>query len=441
MITHAGVTLPESAAEIAAFQSEGKRRVFRQAMRTQFFRSRLAQIDPARLDEPEVWAQIPILDKEALRAMPDEEFYSQFCIAASTVDPVLEFWRSGGSTGRPLFYPRSREDLAMALEGFARVLACAGAKPAARTHCSFPLGIHPAGQMMVRAAQRLEMSVIMAGAGTTTPSSMQLELLKRFGAQVWMGMPSYGLQLATLAEQAGMRLAECGVELIICSAEPLSSAKRGRLEHAWNAPVRDSFGMTEAGMMGAEDGVVDGFRIWSDLFLLEVIDPETRLPVAEGETGGLVVTALATNNITPFLRWYSGDLVSIRTDAGGTGPFGLFPVLKHALRTNGFFKIRGVNISHGDLEELILGNSAVSDYRCEAIAVDHQDALHIAIELKRDAEAAAVVGQLCTQVKATFEVTPRITVVGPGALAAELACSIKATRMIDRRREGEPARN
>jgi len=32
--------------------------------------------------------------------------------------------------------------------------------------------------------------------------------------------------------------------------------------------------------------------------------------VKEGETGTLIVTALLSNNVTPFLRWSSGDLVS-----------------------------------------------------------------------------------------------------------------------------------
>jgi phenylacetate-CoA ligase len=199
--------------------------------------------------------------------------------------------------------------------------------------------------------------------------------------------------------------------------------------------VRDSFGMTEAGMMGAEDGVVDGFRVWSDLFLLEVVDPETRLPVAEGDTGGLVVTALATNNITPFLRWYSGDLVTYRQHAGGSGPFAVFPVLKHAHRTSGFFKVRGVNITHAELEDLILRNPSVNDFKCEAITVDHQDVLRIAVELKRGAEPDGVVRQLSAEVKSTFEVSPRISILEPGVLAAEFASSIKARRIIDRRNE------
>ena len=175
---------------------------------------------------------------------------------------------------------------------------------------SFPLGIHPVGQMLARAASTRGIAVNWAGSGTTTPSAMQLELIERLRPTIWMGMSSYGLQLANLAEARGLNLAARSIETVLCSAEPLSDAKREKLARQWGARVRDTFGMTEAGMMGAEDEAGRGFRIWTDMFLVEVLDPDTHAPVAEGQVGSLVVTPLWTNNVTPFLRWSSGDLVT-----------------------------------------------------------------------------------------------------------------------------------
>ena len=99
----------------------------------------------------------------------------------------------------------------------------------------------------------------------------------------------------------------------MCSAEPVSQAKRDKIERSWGAKLTDNFGMTEAGMMGSEwkeDEPGLGFRIWSDLYFIEVLDPKSLEPAKEGEVGTLVVTALQTNNVTPFLRWSSGDLVT-----------------------------------------------------------------------------------------------------------------------------------
>ena len=65
------------------------------------------------LDDPHEWGKIPVLTKEELRKLSTDAFYGDFCIQPLTA--AAEFWRSGGSTGKPLFYPRSAEDLDYAL--------------------------------------------------------------------------------------------------------------------------------------------------------------------------------------------------------------------------------------------------------------------------------------------------------------------------------------
>ena len=41
------------------------------------------------------------------------------------------------------------------------------------------------------------------------------------------------------------------------------------------------------------------------------------------------------------------------------------PVMRHARRTVGFFKVRGVNINHTDLEDAMFRDPAVVDFRAE----------------------------------------------------------------------------
>src|SRR5438874_11826498 len=105
-------------------------------------------------------------------------------------------------------------------------------------------------------------------------------------------MSSYALHLANLAEARGVKL---DVRRLMTSAEPVSKAKRDKIERSWGARLTDTFGMTEAGMMGAESREDEpglGFRIWSDLYFIEVLEPKSFEPVEEGEIGTLVVTAL-----------------------------------------------------------------------------------------------------------------------------------------------------
>ena len=423
--------LPKTRAAIEATQSEGKKRAVAQARRAPFYRGKLDHVNLDRLDDPEEWRKVPILDKEMLRKLADREFYENFCIAPD--DGIAEYWRSGGSTGTPLFYPRSYRDIEAAMVGFARGYDCTSCRRGGRLHVSFPLGIHPVGQMFARAASSRGIAVNWAGSGTTTPSAMQIELIDRLRPTIWMGMSSYGLHLANLAETRGLDLAACSVETVLCSAEPLSDAKREKLSRQWGAHVRDTFGMTEAGLMGAEDAAGRGFRIWTDMFFVEVLDPESFTPVEEGAVGSLVVTPLWTNNVTPFLRWNSGDLVTWQRGDDDASPFSVFPLVKHAHRTSGFFKIRGININHADFEDFVFRDVAIGDFKAEAATEGDLDVMLVSVEVRRDVDSVAAADALKAAVRDKFGLTPRIVVVEIGTLAKEFEASVKMPRFSDRR--------
>lgn len=414
------LALPRSKEELTAIQEEGKRTALERARRAPFFRDRLRGVCH--------WRDIPILEKDTLRALSAEEFYSEFCIGPR--EHWRQFWRSGGTTGKPLFYPRTAEDLRWAMIGFRRVYDCAGAGAGDVAHLSLPLGIHPAGQMMARAGEAQGVAVAWVGAGSAAPSELQLDLLALFKPSLWIGMSSYGIHLANLAQTRQFRLSGLGVKRIITTAEPLSQAKRDKLAREWNARVFDSFGMTECTMMGSEDEAHDGFRTWSDLVYLEVLDPKTLQPVPEGAEGVLVVTPLRTNNATPFLRWNTGDIVSMR-QAGGSGPYAVFPLVKHAHRTAGFFKVRGISIGHGELEDHMFASREVADFRCEVVNDGDLDQLVLIVELRCD---DSFVRQIEDSIKRRFELTPVVRTVPPGTIAREFESAVKAPRFLDKRK-------
>src|SRR5262249_52696620 len=118
---------PGSREEIARIQRERKRIAVERALSVPFYRDRLRGIDLDRLHEPEVWCRIPLLTKDELRALPSEEFYCAFCV--QPLARVVEYWRSGGVTGRPLFYPRSDVDMTYGMLAFRRAWPLIGATP------------------------------------------------------------------------------------------------------------------------------------------------------------------------------------------------------------------------------------------------------------------------------------------------------------------------
>ena len=423
---------PSSRAEIASIQSARKRRAVELAMRAPFFRERLKGINLDRLDEPEEWTKIPLLTKDQLRQIPSGQFHEQFCVAPQR--DVVEYWRSGGVTGKPLFYPRSFEDMEYSIMCFARAFDVVGATPDDMVHISFPLGIHPVAHLYARAAEGLGIGTIWCGSGSNTPSLTQLELIRDLKPTIWAGMGSYGLHLANLAEAQGFDLAKSSVKQIIVAAEPLSPAKRQKLERSWGAEVSDQFGMTEGALISVQSPKRDGLHVWSDLFFCEVVDEVTGLPVPEGEVGTLAMTALYNNNVTPFLRWNSGDLVSIKSAGHGEGPWSIFPVMQHARRTVGFFKVRGVNINHNELEDLLFYNQSVQDFKAEVHASESgNDILRLLIEPRRDINENALRGEVDATVRKTFEVTPEIVFLERGTLGKEFEASIKAARFVDKR--------
>ncbi len=282
---------PSSRAELAQIQSIRKRRAVENAMRAPFFRDRLTGIDLDRLDDPAVWAKIPVLTKDQLRQIPPDQFHEQFCAAPRR--DVVEYWRSGGVTGRPLFYPRSAEDMDWSILCFRRAFVVIGATPDDLVHVSFPLGIHPVAHLYARAGEDLGIGTIWCGSGSNTASLMQVELIRELKPTIWAGMGSHGLHLANLAEANGIDLAQSSVSKIIVAAEPLSPAKRAKLERSWGAKVSDQFGMTEGALISVQAPGEDALRMWTDLFFCEVVDEATGEPVPDGEVGAHVMTPLA----------------------------------------------------------------------------------------------------------------------------------------------------
>ena len=241
-------------------------------------------------------------------------------------------------------------------------------------------------------------------------------------------MASYGLHLANLAEAKGFDLRNSSVKKIIVAAEPLSPVKRQKLETAWGAQVFDHFGMTEAGFVAGEAQGHHGMHAFTDQWHLEVLDEKSGQPVPDGEIGSLVMTPLWSNTMTPFLRWSSGDLVSISSQGKGDGPWSVFPIMRHARRTIGFFKVRGVNINHAELEDAMFRLPEVVDFRAEVVNEGGNDALRLHVEARNQSGAGVV-----EAVKKIFQITPEVTLLARGTIAREFEANIKAPRFVDKR--------
>src|SRR5258705_7468810 len=190
---------PASAAQLKAIQRARKQVALERARLSPFLKKRI----PKGKAE-DIWHKAPPLPKEGVGALPPQRFHEEFCIQPRSA--AVEYWRSGGATGRPLFYPRSAEDTEHGLRAFERAWALIGASAKDCAHISFPLGVHPVAHLYARTAINHGIGTVWCGAGTNTPSEVQLELIDHLQPTIWLGMASYGLHLANLAESKGFDL-------------------------------------------------------------------------------------------------------------------------------------------------------------------------------------------------------------------------------------------
>ena len=173
----------------------------------------------------------------------------------------------------------------------------------------------------------------------------------------------------------------------------------------------------------------------SSSFYVETVAPATGEQLEEGEVGTFCVTPLWTGHATPFLRWNSGDMVSFHEHGKSSGKYAeLFPMIRHARRTMGFFKIRGVNINHAEFEDFIFRIAEVNDFQGVLVTDESGiETLRVRVEIKRGTDAGKIVKALAAKIKRTFEVNPEIQILDLGTLAKAFESSIKAPRFVDER--------
>ena len=145
------------------------------------------------------------------------------------------------------------------------------------------------------------------------------------------------------------------------------------------------------------------------------------------------MTPLFTNNATPFIRWSSGDIVTYKEFGDSDGPLSVFPVIKHAHRTVGFFKVRGVNINHPELEDFLFEYEDLVDFKAEIVTEDDLDHLRLSVEVLHTGSPGELARRITEDCKNKFEVSPDVIILKRGTLAQEFESSVKAPRFVDRR--------
>jgi phenylacetate-CoA ligase len=168
------------------------------------------------------------------------------------------------------------------------------------------------------------------------------ELSRVYGFDVLVTNPSFALKVG----QAGGRF-----PLLLAGGEPFTSVPgfREGVEAALGGVALDAYGTSELGIVAGERMEKDGLWEIPEMAVLEVLDPETLRPVADGEKGELVVTALS-RTLMPMVRFRTGDLAIAEKREGLTVlPRGVFG------RTDAMVKVKGVKLYPTELSPILAG--------------------------------------------------------------------------------------
>ena len=103
-------------------------------------------------------------------------------------------------------------------------------------------------------------------------------------------------------------------------------------------------------------------------------------------------------------------------------------MLKHERRTLGFFKVRGVNINHAELEDALFRDPDVVDFRAEVYNPDDNDVLHLLVEKRSGGSEGTV-----DLIRKIFQITPQVTLLPRGTIAKDFEAAVKPARFVDKR--------
>ena len=174
-----------------------------------------------------------------------------------------------------------------------------------------------------------------------------------------------------------------------------------------------------------------GLHWAEDHILVEVLDPDTHEPVAEGERGELVLTTLK-KSARPMIRFRSGDIVSFTSDPCACGRTSIRMLGVHG-RLDDMLIIKGVNIFPSDIEAIARkDHNLTGEYKLIVDRENHLDRLTVEVERAvgfngSDAELAS---HFAGQLKAVTGVAAQVNILPPDTLPR---ATHKAKRVEDRR--------
>ena len=403
--------------------------VRRVAARVPFYQQKFAELGV----KPEDIRSLADLRRLSFTANADLRANYPTGLLAVPFDETLRLHTSSGTTGKPKALFFSRQDVDNAAELCARSFVMTGVTKKDVFQNMMTYGMFTGALVTHYGAEKVGCLVIPAGPGN---SERQVMLMQDFRTTFIHLTPSYGLYLATFLEKHGVEpRRDLALRKAFVGAEAYTEETRRKIEEGLGVDVYNSYGLSEMNGPGIafECEQKHGMHIWEDHFLIEIIDPQTGDPVADGQPGELVMTSLCREAM-PLLRYRTRDITSIMLE-----PCACDRTHRRLNRITGrsddMLIVRGVNIYPQQIERVLMAQSGVG--RNYLIALEGLDEMTVKVELAEagfDGQVEHLMklqSHLAEKLRAEILIKPRVELLPPGSLPVSEG---KAKRVVDNRK-------
>jgi len=423
-------TMPRQ--QLEQLQLERLKATVAHAMNSPFYQEKFKElgITPADIQTLDDVKRLPFTTKEDLR-----EHYP-FGLASVPLKDCVRLHSSSGTTGNPTVVLHTQKDLEEWANAVARCLWMVGSRPEDVFQNSAGYGMFTAGLGFQYGAEKVGMLTVPAAAGNT---KRQIKFIRDFGTTVLHAIPSYASRIYEVMKEEGCDpRRDTNLRVLCIGAEPHSEEQRQRIEQNLGVKAYNSYGISE--MMGPgvafECPEQNGLHIWEDYFIVEIIDPVTLQPVADGELGELVLTTINREGM-PLLRYRTRDLTRILPGKCACGR-----THKRLARLQGrsddMIILKGVNIFPIQIEKILLKFRELStDYLITLQTTDSGDVMTVEVELSQlftddYTRLNQLQREITRQLKDEILITPKVKLVPKGTL--KTSDEAKAVRVKDLRK-------
>jgi phenylacetate-CoA ligase len=415
--------------QINQLQVARLRETVERARKAPAYAERLAGLSADDIQRPEDIRKLPLTSKAQLR-----EGMPWGYLAVPRCD-VVRMHYSSGTTGLATAIYHTRGDLHRWSECVVRGMLAAGVTEDDIFQNMMGYGLFTGGLGFHYAGELLGCMTIPASSGNT---ERQIHLMQSFGTTVLHIIPSYALRVLHFCDQAGIDASrDLSVRVIFVGGEPHSEQLRRRIEEGFGAKVYNCYGLSEMAGPGIamECSAQDGLHLCEDQYLLEVLDPGTLEPVAEGEIGEVVLTTLC-REANPLIRYRTRDMARLLPAECPCGSAHR-RLSRMEGRTDDMLVVRGVNVYPMQVERALLDVDEVG--RNYVITLDRPedlDRMSVAVELTQEAftdnmrELNELQRRIERRLQTELDISVRVRLHEPGELPVSDG---KAVRVIDNR--------